>query len=77
MAPQFAVLTAAYRSALADYLGGRKTAAPANRAAVKSSSGAPSKGMAAATVKKLDALDAQRLTLDIGGPPDVPAPMRP
>ncbi len=73
MAPQFAVLTAAYRSALADYLGGPNAVAPAVRATGKQSSGAPSKGMAAATVKKLDALDAQRLTMKIANQPAVPA----
>ena len=65
MAPQFAGLTAAYRNTLAEYLGGRNAAAPAVRAGVKQPSGAPSKGLAAAAVKKLDALDAQRLTMKI------------
>jgi hypothetical protein len=73
MAPQFAVLTDAYRRALAEYLGGRNAAAPAVRAIAKQPSAAPSKGVAAATMKKLDALDAQRRTIKIAIPPVIPA----
>jgi hypothetical protein len=73
MSPQFAVLTDAYRRALTDYLGGRIGAAPAARAAVKHPPVAPPKRNAADTVKKLDALDAQRRTVETATPPEVPA----
>ena len=69
MAPQFAVLTAAYRRALTDYLGGPN----AISATAKQPPGASSKGIAAATVKKLDALDAQRLTMKIAVQPVNPS----
>jgi hypothetical protein len=58
MAPQFVVLTDAYRRALADYLGGRNGVAP-------------SKKKAADTLKKLDALDAQRRAMETAAQPDV------
>jgi hypothetical protein len=58
MAPQCVVLTDAYRRALADYLGGRNGAAP-------------SKKKAADTMKKLDALDAQRRAMETAALPDV------
>jgi hypothetical protein len=74
MAPQFAVLAAAYRRALAEYLGGRNAAAPAVRTTATQSSGAPSKDMAAATVKKMDALDAQWRTMEDSIKPNTPAP---
>jgi hypothetical protein len=65
MAPQVAVLADAYRRALADYLGGRNGAvAPPV---------APSRSMAAATVRKLDALDAQRRTMATTVQPAAPA----
>ena len=73
MAPQFVVLTDAYRRALADYLGGRIGAAPAVRAAVKHPPVAPPKRNAADTVKKLDALDAQRRAMETATQPDFPA----
>ena len=60
MAPQFAVLTDAYRRALADYLG-RRNGVP------------PSKGKVAGTVKKLDALDAQRRALETAAKPGIPS----
>jgi hypothetical protein len=69
MAPQFAGLTDAYHRALDDYLG----AAPASGGGVKHPRFAPSKKATADTVKKLDALDAQRRTLETAAQPDVPA----
>jgi len=57
MAPQFVGLTGAYYRTLADYLGGR-------------SGVNPSKKKAADTVKKLDALDAQRRAMDTAAKPD-------
>jgi len=73
MAPQFAVLTDAYRRALTDYLGGRIGAAPAARAVVKHPTVAPPKKNAADTVKRLDALDAQRRAMETATQPDIPA----
>ena len=72
MAPQFAVLTDAYRRALADYLGGRNGVAPVSRAAVKRPMVAPPKKKADAAVKKLDALDARRRAMETATQPDVP-----
>ena len=63
MAPQYAVLADAYRRALADYLGRRNGVAP-------------SKGKVADTVKKLDALDAQRRAMETAAKPVVPADKR-
>ena len=73
MAPQFAVLTDAYRRALADYLGGLNDAASASAHRRQTPAGAPSKASAAATVKKLDALDAQRRTMETAIQPEAPA----
>jgi hypothetical protein len=58
MAPQFVLLTDAYRRVLAAYLG--EGAAPAPGKIPRASAGAPSKRKAAEAIKKLDALDAQR-----------------
>ena len=66
MAPQLAVLTAEYRLALADYLGQNKPAAPAwNKHEAVSS-----RTSARETLKKLDALDAQRRTIEAAIKPD-------
>ena len=70
MAPQFAGLTDAYRRALADYLGGRNGAAPASGTGAKRPPAAASKKN---TVKKLDALDARRRTIETAVLPDAPA----
>jgi hypothetical protein len=73
MAPQFVVLTDAYRRALADYLVGRNGVAPASHAAGKHPPVTPPKKNVADTVKILDALDAQRRALETTAQPDVPA----
>jgi hypothetical protein len=73
MAPQFVVLTDAYRRALADFLVGRNGVAPASHAAGKRPPVAPPKKNAADTVKILDALDAQRRAMETTAQPDVPA----
>jgi hypothetical protein len=70
MAPQFAVLTDAYRRALADYLDGQNNTASALRTDVKH----PQRTISAAnTVKKLDALDAQRRKMEATVKPKTPA----
>jgi hypothetical protein len=66
MAPPFAALTGDYFRTLADYFGGR------NGAGAKRPPAAPSKTKAADTVKKLDALDAQRRAIETAILPDVP-----
>jgi hypothetical protein len=73
MAPQFAGLTDAYHRTLAGYLAGRNGVAPASGRVLKHPPVAPSKKIAADTVKKLDALDAQRRTMETATRPDVPA----
>jgi hypothetical protein len=73
MAPQFAVLTDAYRRALADYLGGNNDAAPAVRAIVKRPQTATLNKSVADTVRKLDALDAQRRTMENSIQPNIAA----
>lgn len=60
MAPQFAGLTDAYHRTLTDYLGGRNGVAPPERKVTD-------------TLKKLDALDAQRRKMETATPPNVPA----
>jgi hypothetical protein len=74
MAPQFVLLTDAYRRALAAYLG--EGSAPAPGKISTPSPGAPSKRKAAEAIKKLDALDAQRRAMETalqrGSPADVP-----
>jgi hypothetical protein len=66
MAPQLAVLTAEYRLALADYLGQSKRATPPwNKHAPVSSKASPRD-----TLKKLDALDAKRRTIEEAIKPD-------
>jgi len=73
MAPQFVGLTDAYHRALADYLGGRNGVAAVSHAAVKHPPVAVAKRNAAATVKRLDALDAQRRAMGTDTQPAVPA----
>jgi len=58
MAPQFVALTDAYYRTLAEYLGGHNGVAP-------------SKNTSEATLKKLDALDAQRRAMETASQPDV------
>jgi hypothetical protein len=70
MAPQFAGLTDAYRRALAGYLDGLNNTASASRAGVKHPQPITS---AAATVKKLDALDAQRRKVETSIKLEIPA----
>jgi hypothetical protein len=72
MAPPFAALTGDYYRALADYLGGRNGTAPGPGAGAKRPPVAPSKNRAADTVKKLDALDAQRRMIETAILPDAP-----
>lgn len=74
MAPQFLLLTDAYRRVLAAYLG--EGAAPAPGKIPQPSPGAPSKRKAAEAIKKLDTLDAQRRAMETtarrNGPNGVP-----
>ena len=70
MAPQFAVLTDAYRRALADYLGGRNGAAPVTGPHTEPSETRRHR-------EKLDALDAQRRALETSIQPETPAPQAP
>jgi hypothetical protein len=76
MAAQYVLLTDAYRRVLAEYLDQGTAPALAPGKAPKPSPGAPSKRKIAETIKKLDALDAQRRALETAvqrnGPPDVP-----
>jgi hypothetical protein len=63
MAPQFAVLTGEYRRAIADYLGsGRRTSAVLRW--VKRPFTSSSKTIMNGTLRKLDALDAQRRAIE-------------
>src|ERR1700722_1337896 len=73
MAPQLAVLTDAYRRAIADYLGQHNGTAPVSHWA-KHASTAPQKISARDTLKKLDALDAQRRTIEATIKPDILTP---
>jgi hypothetical protein len=66
MAPQLAVLTAEYRVALADYLGQNKRAAPP----WNKHEAVPSRTSARETLKRLDALDAKRRTIEEAIKPD-------
>jgi hypothetical protein len=66
MAPQLAVLTAEYRLALADYLGQSKRAAPP----WNKHEAVPSRTSAQETLKRLDALDAKRRTIEEAIKPD-------
>jgi hypothetical protein len=68
MARSLAVLTAEYRAALAGYLG--QSSAPAPHLGRLSSSASQKVG-ARATLKKLDALDARRRTIESAIKPDV------
>jgi hypothetical protein len=72
VSPQFAVLTDGYRRAVAGYLGQSETApaSPMNRHLRTASK----KISADDTVKKLDALDAQRRTIEDAIKPDVFTP---
>jgi hypothetical protein len=69
MASQLAVLTSAYRRVIADYLGDRIGSAPLPRSANRASS-SPRKAGTRETIKKLDALDAQRRTIETAIKPD-------
>jgi hypothetical protein len=73
MAAPLAVLTDGYRRAIAGYLGQRDKSAPAPRAA-KHPAPAPQKPSVSDTVKKLDALDEQRRTIEDSIKPDVLMP---
>lgn len=67
VSPQFAALTDAYRSAVADFLGqGGKASSHLNRHSQKTG--------ASDTLKKLDALDAQRRTIEETIKPDIFTP---
>ena len=68
----FAVLTDAYRRTLADYLGGRTAVTPASGGIARRSPAAPSEKAAAAAIKKLDALDAQRRAMETAIKPEIP-----
>lgn len=63
MAPPFAVLTGEYRRAIADYLGSGQRASPVLRW-VKHPFASSSKTIMNGTLKKLDALDAQRRAIE-------------
>jgi hypothetical protein len=72
VAPQLAVLTAEYRLALASYLGQDKPTGPVfhgNKRAL-----VPPKASSSDTLKKLDALDAKRRTIEVTIKPDVLRP---
>jgi hypothetical protein len=73
MASQLAVLNSAYRRVIADYLGERNVFAPSPRWANHASSSSE-KADARETIKKLDALDAQRRTIETAIKPDVFTP---
>ena len=73
MAPSLAVLTDAYRRTVADYLGQGRGAAPVSRW-IKRPPVSPPKKNAGDTLKELDALDAQRRTIEETITPDVFAP---
>ena len=64
MAPQFVVLTDAYRRAIAGYLGDGTVVNLAPARVPKPPPGPPSKRKAAEVIKKLDALDAQRRAIE-------------
>jgi hypothetical protein len=76
MAPQYVVLTEAYRRVLAEYLDQGTAPVLTPGKTPQPSPGAPSKRKAAAAIKKLDGLDAQRRTLETAirrnGPADAP-----
>jgi hypothetical protein len=73
MASQLAVLTSAYRRVISDYLGERNIFASPARSANHASS-SPRKAGTRETIKKLDALDAQRRTIETAIKPDVFTP---
>jgi hypothetical protein len=73
MAAPLATLTDDYHRAIAGYLGQHDKSAPAPRAA-KHPAPAPQKTSAGDTVKKLDALDAQRRTIEDAIMPDALTP---
>jgi hypothetical protein len=73
MAPKLAVLTDAYRRAIADYLGQHDETAPAGRRGGRAPA-APQKPGVADMVKKLDALDAQRWKIEAAIKPDALTP---
>jgi hypothetical protein len=70
MARPLAALTAGYRAALADYLGQSQETVPAPHFG-RHSLAAPQKAGAGDTLKKLDALDAQRRTIESSIQPDI------
>ena len=71
MAPQFVALTDAYRRVFADYLGGLNGGVPASVKGLKNPQGQRQKCSAADTIKKLDALDAQRRAIETAARPGV------
>ena len=73
MASQLAVLTSDYRRAISDYLGERNVFAPPPRRADHASS-LTQKAGAREAIKKLDALDARRRTIETAIKPDVFVP---
>lgn len=73
MAAPLAVLADGYHHAIAGFLGQRDPGAPAPRA-TKHPAPAPQKNSASDTVKKLDALDGQRRTIEDTIKPDVLTP---
>lgn len=73
MAPQFVLLTGAYRRVLAAYLDETTAAVLAPGKVPKPSPGAPSKRKAADAIKTLDALDAQRRAMETAVQRDNPA----
>ncbi len=70
MAKPLAVLTAGYRTALADYLGQRRESVPAPHLG-RHSLTAPRKASARDTLKKLDALDVQRRAIESTIKPEI------
>lgn len=69
MAPPLAVLTAEYRAAIADYLGGHREQASRFRFGNASSPAFP-EANTQETVRKLDALDARKRTIELAVKPD-------
>jgi hypothetical protein len=73
MAPPFVVLTDEYRRAIADYLGSGQRTSPVLRW-IKHPFSSPSKAIRTDTLKRLDALDAQRRAIESGLKPAIPPP---
>lgn len=74
MTPRLAVLTYDYRRAIADYLGSHDGIAPAATRWVRHLRVAPQRASAADTLKKLDALDTERRTIEAAIKPDFVSP---